>query len=195
MDLIYSRTAKHNHVDTVLYEIDMLRFTTRRLLESDWKEIRDAWAYLESFLVHFRNLADFFGKATPSKTDVHVTNIWELEKLAPPPYLDKIHSVGKALLEQYEPPDAKGGGRISQYVQHLTTKRIEPKDWHLDKMLKEIDPLLAQVEEYLRPYSGAKLKPEEPIMIFGTHSASTSVATETAAAAMKIEDYLKIPED
>jgi hypothetical protein len=118
-----------------------------------------------------------------------------LEKLAPPPYLDKMHSVGKALLEQYEPPDDKGGGRISQYVQHLTTKRIEPKDWHLDKMLKAIDPLLAQVEEYLRPYSGAKLKPEEAIMIFGTHSASTAVATETTAAALKIDSYLENPEE
>ena len=191
MDVTYSRIAKQNHVDTVLYEIDMLRFTTRRLLESDWRESRDAWAYLESFLVHYRNLIDFFGKQNPSATDIHLTNIWDLARIGQPKNLDKIHAAGKELLGRYEPSDKQGGGRISQYVQHVTTRRTEPKDWHLHEMLKDIDPLLAQVEDLLRPYSGAMLKPEEPIMIFGEHTANMSVSTETTAAAKKIEPYLE----
>jgi hypothetical protein len=182
MPLTFSRLPKLNHVDTVLYEIDMLRFATGRLVEGDWKDSRDAWVYLESFLVHYRNLLEFFGKPEASGTDVHVTTIWRLENISPPETLDKIRATGMDLLKRYEPPDNQGGGRISQYVQHCTTKRIEPKDWGLDKMLEDIGPLLAEVEEHLRPHAGAMLTAVEEVNVGGPFSASTTVATSTAAA-------------
>ena len=124
MPLTYSRPGKFNHPDTILYEIDMLRFATARLVESNWREPRDAWVYLESFLVHYRSLIEFLGKEKPSKTDVHVTTLWELVKSMPPAGLKEIHAKGKQLLKEYEPKDAQGGGRISQYLQHCTTKRV-----------------------------------------------------------------------
>jgi hypothetical protein len=50
------------------------------------------------------------------------------------------------LWQEYEPTDAQGGGRISQYLQHCTTKRIQFKDWRIDTMIEQIEPLLAEVE-------------------------------------------------
>ncbi len=60
---VVSRIDKLDHYQTVLYEIDMLRFAHGRMLPL-WEGAKegDVWVYLESFLVHYRNLIDFFGK-------------------------------------------------------------------------------------------------------------------------------------
>ncbi len=74
MVLTYRRPDKLDHADTVLYEIDMLHFAVQRLSEQKLTE-RDAWVYLEAFLLHYRNLIEFLGKQNPSATDLHVTTI------------------------------------------------------------------------------------------------------------------------
>ena len=51
-----------------------------------------------------------------------------------------------ALRARHEPTDAQGGGRISQYLQHCTTKRTDAKDWAVTTMVEDIEPLLAEVE-------------------------------------------------
>jgi hypothetical protein len=186
MPLTYSRPDKFDHADTILYEIDLLRFATTRLVESNWREPRDAWVYLESFLVHYRNLIEFLGKEKPTKTDVHVTTLRELLKVMPPAKLKEIHAKGKQLLKEYEPKDAQGGGRISQYLQHCTTRRIEPKDWPLAVMTKQIEPLLAEIEKHLRP-GNAILNAVPAVEIMTLFSASTATATSTTAAALDIE--------
>ena len=62
MPVIRSRPAKLNHADTILYEIYMLRFSAGRLIREHWEESQDAWVYLETFLLHYRNLIEFLGK-------------------------------------------------------------------------------------------------------------------------------------
>jgi len=52
----------------------MLHFAVQRLSEQKLTE-RDAWVYLEAFLLHYRNLIEFLGKQNPSATDLHVTTI------------------------------------------------------------------------------------------------------------------------
>ena len=108
-----------------------------------------------------------------------------MENISPPANLPEIEADGIKLRELYE-PKGDGGTRISQYVQHLTTKRIEPKNWELHEMLRDLDPLLAKIENHLRPHGKANLMPEEPMMLLGPHPASTSTRTETAAAALLI---------
>src|SRR5229473_1030452 len=147
MSLVFSRPDKINHIDTIRYEIDMLRFTAQQLAEK--KIERDAWVYLESFLLHYRSLIDFLGTEKPRPTDLHVMTIWQLATLVPPMNLDEIYAKGQALRARYEPTDAQGGGRISQYLQHCTTKRIDPKDWAVTAMVDDIEPLLSEVEKYL----------------------------------------------
>jgi hypothetical protein len=184
--LIYRRREKLNHADTILYEIDMLRFSAGRLREANWREARDAWVYLESFLTHYRNLIEFLGKPKFSKTDLHVMTIWDLTKLVPPTTLTEIHVKGMVLLNRYEPADAQGGGRISQYLQHCTTKRIDDKAWPVAQMVEEIESLLGEIEPCLR-HKREILRPVRPVKFLSPHDASTTTYTVTAAAALFID--------
>ena len=183
MALILSRPKKLNHSDTVLYEIYMLRFAAARLLEGQkkgyWRDEKDPWVYLEAFLVHFRNLIEFLGKQNPDKTDLSVKTIWKAMNLGPPDDLDTIHAKGIELLKRYE-PKGDNVSRISQYLAHCTTKRIEPIDWYIDAMAEEIEPLLTEIEKHLPPPNEI-LKPEPPVKFPGSFPASTTVGTSTAS--------------
>jgi hypothetical protein len=191
--LTFSRPAKLNHTDTVSYEIYMLRHAINRLVKQELTD-RDAWVYLEAFLLHYRNLLQFLGKENPSATDLNVTTIWQLEGLPVPENLNQIHAGGKILLAKYEPPDSQGGGRISQYLQHCTTKRIEAKDWEVATMLNEIEPLLRELEKSLVTTPGILAAvPAVPTLDY--FSASTTVGTHTAVAVVISEDPLKKPKD
>jgi hypothetical protein len=189
MSITLSRPKKLDHVATVRYEIDMLRYAFKRLDERKLVE-RDAWVYLEAFLLHFRNLIEFLGKENPSTTDLHVTTIWQSANLPVPTTLPEMCKAGKVLLARYEPRDDQGGGRISQYLQHCTTKRIDAKDWKATRMIEEIEPLLCEVEKNLGAISGI-LPPVPQVTTSSYFSASTTVGTFTSAAA--IEAPLKKP--
>jgi len=189
MTLIFSRPKKLNHIDTVRYEIDMLRYAANRLAEQKLTE-REAWVYLEAFLLHYRNLIEFLGKETASQTDLHVTTIWQLANLAPPTKLHEIHTDGKVLWTRYEPKDSQGGGRISQYLQHCTTKRIDAKDWEVATMMNEIEPLLCELEKSLGATPGI-LDPVPPVPTLSYFSACTTVGTHAAAATLASDAPLK----
>jgi len=185
MPLIYSRPNKLDHAATVRYEIQMLRFSYQRLAEQRLTE-RDAWVYLESFLLHYRNLIDFLGNDRLRPGDLHVTNIWTLMNLTQPGNLNDIYEKGKRLRAKYEPPDAQGGGRISQYLQHCTEKRIDFKDWEVSTMYNEIEPLLSDVDMHLGPDTGI-LKPVLVVATLDELSASTTVGTFAAAQVLRFE--------
>lgn len=181
MPITRTRLNKLSHSDTILYEIYMLRFACRRLIREHWEEERDAWVYLESFLVHYRNLIEFLGKpqARLRQGDIHITNIWTLESIPAPNWVNTVNSAGQALFTKYEEQD----DRISRYLQHCTTKRIESKDWPIDEMNNAIESLLAQVENMLTP-SNQLLQSVAAVHTLTAHSASTTVATSTTAAAI-----------
>jgi hypothetical protein len=177
MAMQFSSKDELDHVDTIQYEIDMLRFTAERLDRRDLTG-RDAWVYLESFLLHCRTLTEFLGKEKPSDTDVHITNIWQLAGLPEPNNLKEIHDEGKILFKEFEPKDRDG--RISQYLQHCTQKRIDPKDWEVGTMFNKINPMLCQVEKHLGPHKGL-IAPVRVVDTMGMFSASTSTYTLTAS--------------
>src|SRR5215469_6725478 len=103
MPIIRSRPEKLNHADTILYEIYMLRFAADRLKRERWDDEKDAWAYLEAFLLHYRNLVEFLGKTEKSRpTDLHVTTIWELLKTTAPSGVNAILEAGPKLFAKYE---------------------------------------------------------------------------------------------
>jgi hypothetical protein len=194
MAATYTRITNWNHADTVLYEIDMLHFAVKRLNEENWQEPRDAWVYLEAFLVHYRNLLDFIGRKKKNSKrkypDLHITDIWKLLGKPSPPTANEIHAKGIRLQEKYEPPDEKGGGRISQYVLHCTEKRVEPKAWALSTMFPDIKPLLDEIDKHLRPHAKAEISPVKSIHAMTVDSASTMVSTETFAA-MRLPNFKK----
>jgi hypothetical protein len=194
MPVVLSRPEKLDHVDTVRYEIDMVRFAAQRLNEKTLTE-RDAWVYLEAFLLHYRNLIDFLGSENPRSTDLHVTNIWQLANLTPPSTatLNELYAKGRALRARYEPTDAQGGGRISQYLQHCTTKRTDAKDWAVTAMVEEIEPLLTEVEEHLGAHSF--ILPPVTVKTLDQFSASTTTGTFTSAAVLIDEAVVKKVKD
>ena len=180
MHMVFSRPEKLSHADTLRYEINMLRFAAGRLAEQRLEE-RDAWIYLEAFLLHYRNLIEFLGNDKPRDTDLHVLTFWELTGLAAPEDLDRIHAEGKALWARYEPRDDQGGGRISQYLQHCTTRRVEAKEWPVSRMISEIEPLLQATARNLAACTET-LASLPPFLNMSTLTASTTVTTRTAGA-------------
>jgi hypothetical protein len=184
MPVIRSRPKKLNHADTILYEIYMLRFAADRLKREQWDDQKDAWAYLEAFLLHYRNLIEFLGKTRNiRRTDLHVTTIWKLLKATPPDDASGIHREGKKLWAKYEGVK----DRISRYLQHCTTRRTDAKNWRVDEMSDEIEPLLTPVEAALRRHARNPLvKSLHAVQFLGPHEASTTVSTNTAPRAVEI---------
>ena len=181
--VVLSRPSKLNHSDIIRYEIDMLRFAAHELYG---KTQRDAWVYLESFLLHYRNLIDFLGSDNPRGTDLHITNIWQLCALNPPANLNDLYTKGRSLRHKYEPTDLQGGGRISQYLQHCTQKRIEGKDWEVTVMYNEIQPVLVEIEKHL-PARSFIFEPVE-VRILTNFSASTAVGTHTGSGVRLLDE-------
>jgi len=177
MEITRSRPAKLNDADTVLYEIYMLRFSARRLVREQWEEPQDAWVYLEAFLLHYRNLIEFLGKPKETRDDdLLLTNIWGYVNEPYPKELAKIQAEGAKLFAEYERVE----DRISKYLQHITTKRTEAKDWFIDVMSNKIETVLAQIVPLLQAKSANPLvNPVDGANFLGPHSASTAVSTST----------------
>jgi hypothetical protein len=192
MHIVRRRIDKLSHSDTVLYEISMLRFTAGRLIREQWEHERDAWVYLEAFLLHYRNLVEFLSNPNPRQTgpvkDIHLKNVWALEQQAAPSWVTEICNKAQFLWAKYgEGADEK----ISRYLQHCTTQRIRKKDWLIDEMMADIEPFLVAVQPNLKP-AEMVVEPIGPVTFLGPHSASTTVATITAAAIpMILPDSLK----
>jgi hypothetical protein len=158
-----SRIDKAEHYQTVLYEIDMLRYSYSRILRPpEGARYADVWAYLESFLVHYRNLLDFFGKPTRCGTDLTSKDpkkIWSADvmvnhRMPPQKDLDKMRAIGERLWEEYD-DRKKRDDTISRYLQHCTTYRTSPKQWFPVKMMKEIKDVIALFEKHLPKFRPA----------------------------------------
>jgi hypothetical protein len=152
---VLSREDKLQDRDTVLYEIDMLRFTHDRmhsLLGGAQKgQEGDLWAYLESFLLHYRNLIEFFGKSSSDLTNLTILRpevIWPNPKDRPRnAELAKMQEIGERLKQKYE--DRKMmDDTISRYLQHCTTFRTGFKEWYIDEMMIDVWELLDLFEKH-----------------------------------------------
>jgi hypothetical protein len=100
----------------------MLRFTCERLVRGKWENERDGWVYLESFLVHYRNLVEFLSKPQSKVKnqgdvrDIHITTIWELEGQEAPSWIDAVYAKAQSLWSKY---GEASGERISIYFAAL----------------------------------------------------------------------------
>jgi hypothetical protein len=105
--------------------------------------------------------------------------------LKPPANVKERQEEGTRLRKKDEPTDEDGGGRISQYLQHCTEKRIDAKNWPVAEMMNEIDPLLIWLEQQLGPSQSKK--PIAPRFLLGAASASTITTTHTAVSAVFVD--------
>ncbi len=150
----YCRREKESDGDIVLYEIDMLRFARERLLSPQpWWEERDEWLYLEDFLLHYRNLIEFFGKEKYGKGDLTIfqpESIW-LDRVPDKASLDSM--TRPDLWEKYDTRDNEEA--ISKYLHHCTTQRTEEKAWDVTTMYEELRPIIENFESLLPEYKPA----------------------------------------
>jgi hypothetical protein len=175
----FSRPDKLSDAMTVLYEIDMLRFAANRLLHGKWESEKDGWAYLECFLLHFRNLIEFLGKDESKLREgtLHISSIWHRLRVPEPARMSAIREQGSRLYEKYERAD----DRISVYLQHCTELRTVSKTWIVGMMNEEIEAILPDVEKALR-VGRQPWTEERPATSLGVASYGTATVTTFAAA-------------
>lgn len=130
---IFSRPEKGSHLFTIQYEIDMLNFCYEALLTKigAWGDTRFAFICLEAFLLHYRNLIEFFGSDGDLKASK--PQVWAPRTLT---YEEVSLISDRKLCKKYRGP-------ISTYLQHCTKRRAQlDRSWNVWEMYKEIKPLI-----------------------------------------------------
>jgi len=150
----FSRPAKLDHAQTVLYEIDMLRLSSERLLSPPpgWIEA-DQWVYLEDFLLHFRNLVEFFGKLGDDERDLSIGRPEAIWRGGVPDKADLDFMTRRDLREKYDTWD--NSESISKYLSHCTTRRTVAKRWNVQQMYEDLRPVIEKFESLLPPFKPA----------------------------------------
>ena len=180
-----SRPSKYTNAETILYEIDMLRFTAGKLEKSEGQW--DGWSNLECFLLHFRNLIEFFGTPQPRGDSLNIQRpdkIWPNPATRPSPaQLAPLYR--EDLWEKYEVRDPNDqnqtNDKISRYLHHCTEQRLEGKEWKVGEMIAELEPLMSAFENLLpnkdRPWGAP---PTSLMLVVGNASYSTATSSPRA---------------
>lgn len=177
---VASRPGKLSHAQTMLYEIDMLRETAHQLEADKWQGDYHKWVVLEAFLLHFRNLIEFFGKPTQTHTtDLCIEKPESFWTAANRPANDVLARLRKPdLWTKYERINNRNS--ISKYLQHCTEHRIDAKDWPVSAMYNELSGTVDEFERLLpdktRPWRQPKA--QAGVVLLGPKSASTATATQ-----------------
>jgi hypothetical protein len=141
-----SRPTKLNHTQTILYEIDMLRFAAQNFGQVDgWS----SWSNLECFLLHFRNLIEFFGKPADDRDTLSILKPESFSKDQQlQEELKKLYR--NDLWAKYEVRhNGEENDKISRYLQHCTEERVNDKSWKVREMFLELSPLIERFEKAL----------------------------------------------
>jgi hypothetical protein len=123
-----SRPKKFEHLDTIQYEIDMLDYCYDQLQRGLWAHNASYYLSIEGFLLHYRNLTEFFGSTKDLKAND--PSVWACERKLTEQELASI---------QDESVDKKYNSQISQYLAHCTKSRANrDRDWNILEMYDEI---------------------------------------------------------
>jgi len=138
----YERSPKDSHVETIWYEIDMLRYVYKTLSSSTEPGFVAAKNLLiEGALLHYRNLIRFFSgqNARPNDLSTARPEVWSDDNLTKHD-LNEMCKIGIIL-------DKKYFKDISKYLQHVTVERYsDPKGWDLPEMYARLEPALVAFE-------------------------------------------------
>jgi len=157
--MLHRRPDKHSHLDTIHYEIDMLRhcaktLPAKRTRSSDSDEALGEYNLgIEGFLIHLRNLLGFFTtlhSKQPGDLRLDRPQVWYGKPLDEKEY-SKLRDRAKALNARYsetfkntkDPTDCYT--LISKFLQHSTAERYEQAvvGWKIEEMFAAIEPVLA----------------------------------------------------
>lgn len=177
---VFSRTQKESHESTLGYEIRMLHFTLDWLgrLGPEHQPEDEMFAVLESFLVHYRNLARFLSGKGGTKGDFLITtpNRWTEQQL-PRDELMKIQKLATKAYENYNEA-------ISTYLAHCTKERyLRPTGWHPVEMYRQIAPAVERFQTLI-----SKPRPAKPRAIGMLERDSYSTATVTRHSLLSDRD-------
>lgn len=150
----YSRTEKESHLDTIHYELSMLNFCGAQLDHLSRVDQRAAFnAFLECFLLHYRNVMEFLS-GTHHRKAKKPGETSDLSTADPKPWAGR--ELSPVELTEIQTParatDDKYFLDISQYLQHCTERRFaEGKFWKHNEMFAELRPA---IEAFLRRFPG-----------------------------------------
>ncbi len=164
---LHSRPDKLDDAETVLYEIDMLRFSRERLKESNFRSDADEWIYLEAFLAHFRNLIEFF-KGDSRGDTLSISQPDDFWPGKTPGNSDLTFLLRPDLWVKYE--DRGMPDKISRYLQHCTKQRVIKKKWNVEQMYGDLHPVIERFESLLPEYKPAT----KPVALRQTASLGTN---------------------
>ena len=145
---MYGRRDQEENLDTIRYEIDMLDYCYERYVDLERKQQTsdqgDLNAYLECFLLHYRNLVEFFSTKDIRKDETNLRI-----------YLPLAWASGKLDVEETKQLIRRDlfdsvWQKISIYLAHCTTYRASTlTEWPVDEMYKELNKTLAQFEKVM----------------------------------------------
>ena len=154
---IVARDDKESHLDTIYYEIRTLRYAFD-WIQGHWDRCRDQdrrTALLESYLLHYRNLAQFFAsRGRQTHLQFRKGKVWAGRALTE----KELAAIGKPG-KQVEGAHAS---RISIYLSHCTPERFtQPIKWEVGQMNREIEEVIS---EFVRsfPTLGEQCRPSFP---------------------------------
>lgn len=161
---MHQRLSKKTALETILYEIDMVRHCARNIAEKkarneasgDRHDRREYYLTLEGFLLHLRNLLGFFMSRKQEDTDIGINDPqqWSMRPVEQREYSDLMKSP-REINQKYGTGDSTCYDQISKFLQHCTTHRHEQdRNWEVEQIFTDIEPLIDQFEH--RFVSGSK---------------------------------------
>lgn len=173
MSEMFSRPSKESHEGTIHYEAQMLRHCKDRLMtlkKSDpTVDQREMVVYLECFLLHYRNLAQFLSGKGGSSKDLRMTNSkkWSPRQLT----REEAEQVTTPAVKTYD----KYCHDISTYLSHCTRQRYEEEmSWKPKEMWRDIEPAINAFEKLFPRNEG-----RPGTVVIATSADAVSTATTT----------------
>jgi len=142
---MYPRADKEDDLDTIRYEINMLDYSYVRYIELERKpgiERGDVNAFLECFLLHYRNLIEFFSSKKPREdgTDLRIGKPLIGMATRVPLEMTKKLTRDELCKEHWK--------NLSVFLDHCTIYRArDPKTWNVGAMYQQLNSTLADFEK------------------------------------------------
>ncbi len=198
---VYERSEKKSHLETIWYEIAMLEFCHAELLQNKKRTEPEHNLLIEGFLLHFRNLVEFFSgakhrgkkrKAKPAKTGKKYSDlstaapeVWAQRKLTSAE-LAAIQAPARTIEDAHFK-------EISQYLQHCTERRFsEFKQWKLDAMLKDLAPIVKAFHTSFPRSAPRRERAEAVLASEGGHTLSITTLSATSVFGLAALEEEKI---
>ncbi len=179
---MHERSPKASPLDTILYEIDMLRHCSQSLPDKKVRaeksksdsDLSEYYLGIEGFLLHLRNLLAFFTshKIDPNDLGINAPRQWAGRHVDPREYSSLMKRT-REINTKYGITRSSCYDQISKFLQHCTTHRHEQaRTWDVEGISRDIEPVLAEFEEHFVTCCATK-KPDVRAYNSFSHSTAT----------------------